>query len=44
MSEGLAYGMVWAGILLVGVPLSIGIGVAIWIVRGRRADREEGAR
>lgn len=39
MSAGLAHGMIWAGVLLVLVPLSIGIGVALVLLRRRREDR-----
>lgn len=31
-------GMLWAGIVMVGVPLAIGIGVLFLVVRRRRAD------
>ena len=31
-------GMLWAGIVMVGVPLAIGIGVLLLVVRRRRAD------
>lgn len=44
MSEGLMSGMLWAGALLIGVPLSIGIGVAVYLLRGRNKNGQEGAR
>lgn len=44
MSEGLAHGMLWAAALLVGAPLAIGIGVAVFVLRGRRGSGEESPR
>lgn len=44
MSEGLAHGMLWAAALLIGAPLSIGIGIAVYVLRSRRRDGEEGVR
>lgn len=33
-------GMLWAGAMMVGVPLAIGVGVLIFVLRRRdRADR-----
>lgn len=43
MESGLMEGMLWASLLMVGVPLLIGIGVAVVLLR-RRADRRDGAR
>lgn len=37
MHDGLMTGMMWAGIVLIGVPLAIGIGVAVFLVRRGRA-------
>ncbi len=31
-------GMLWAGALLIAVPLGIGIAVAVWLVRRRRRE------
>jgi hypothetical protein len=31
-------GMLWAGIVMVGVPLAIGIGVLLLVVRRRRTN------
>ena len=31
-------GMLWAGVLLVAVPLGIGIGVLVLLLRGRSGD------
>jgi hypothetical protein len=35
MNDGLMEGMLWAALLLVAVPLAIGIGVAVMLVRRR---------
>ena len=35
-------GMVWAGLLMLVVPLAIGVGVAIVVWRRRRDDGEGG--
>ncbi|MGH7542799.1 MAG: hypothetical protein ACREK7_02575 [Gemmatimonadota bacterium] len=38
MNHGLMEGMLWAGLLLIAVPLGIGIGVLILILRRRSGD------
>jgi len=40
MNHDVMTGMLWAALFMVGVPLSIGIGVFLWVFRrrGRSAD------
>ena len=38
MNHGLMEGMLWAGVLLVAVPLGIGIAVLVLLLRGRSRD------
>ena len=40
MNHGLMEGMLWAGLLLVAVPLLIGLGVVVIVFR--RRNRENG--
>ncbi|MDX1622929.1 MAG: hypothetical protein R3199_02995 [Gemmatimonadota bacterium] len=43
MSGPVGEGMVWAGVLLIAVPLAIGIGVAVALLRrGDRPDERGG--
>ena len=39
MSEGLMSGMIWGGVLLSSVPISLGIGIGIYVLRRYLADR-----
>lgn len=39
MSEGLMTGMIWGGVLLSSVPISLGIGIGIYVLRRYLADR-----
>ncbi|HET6342813.1 MAG TPA: hypothetical protein VFG78_11615 [Gemmatimonadota bacterium] len=38
MNHGLMEGMLWAGLLLVAVPLGVGIGVLVLLLRRRDGD------
>lgn len=38
MNHGLMEGMLWAGLLLLAVPLAIGIGVLVLLLRRRSGD------
>ncbi|MGH7573114.1 MAG: hypothetical protein ACREMK_14925 [Gemmatimonadota bacterium] len=38
MNHGLMEGMLWAGLLLVVVPLAIGLGVLVLLLRRRNHD------
>ena len=37
MDGGLMSGMIWAGVFLLAVPFSIGVGVAVVLLRRHRA-------
>lgn len=39
--EGLALGMFWAGLLLASVPISLAIGVGIYVLKRHLADRSQ---
>ncbi|HUH13959.1 MAG TPA: hypothetical protein VMK65_12670 [Longimicrobiales bacterium] len=39
MSEGLMSGMFWGGVLLSSVPISLGIGIGIYVLRRYLAER-----
>lgn len=41
MSEGLADGMLWAAVLLLGAPLIAGGAIFVHLWRSREGDREE---
>lgn len=43
MTEGLMSGMFWGGVLLSSVPISLGIGIGIYVLRRHLADREAAA-
>jgi hypothetical protein len=38
VNHGLMEGMLWAGVLLLAVPLAIGIGVLVLLLRRRSGD------
>ncbi len=38
MNHGLMEGMLWAGLLLIAVPLGVGIGVLVLLLRRRSGD------
>lgn len=43
MDHGLMSGMFWGGVLLSSVPISLGIGIGIYVLRRHLADRGSGA-
>ncbi len=40
MDHGLMHGMFWAGVLLSSIPVLLGIGIAAYVVREWRIDRD----
>lgn len=40
MSHGLMHGMFWAGVLLSAIPVLLGIGIGVYVVRIWQRDRE----
>jgi len=39
MNHGLMAGMFWGGVLLSAFPVLLGIGIFVYILRGRRVER-----
>ena len=40
MEHGLMHGMFWAGVLLSSIPVLLGIGIAAYVARVWRIDRQ----
>lgn len=38
MNHGLMEGMLWAGLLLIAVPLGVGVGILVLLLRRRDGD------